>query len=76
MWGLGKLAEELTGTVDGRQVLPTAASTAPEEEGRRRKQLGLGKLTSAELTMQMDQAQATSVAKQKGEADKVSLCGS
>jgi hypothetical protein len=75
-WRSKKLAGELTGAVDGRRVLPTATSTAPEEESRRRKQLGLGKLTTGELAMQLDQAQATGVAKQKGEADKASLRGS
>jgi hypothetical protein len=75
-WRSGKLAGELAGAVDVRRVLPTVTSTSPEEGNGRRKQLELGRLTARELAVGLERAQATGVAKQKGEEDKASLRGS
>jgi hypothetical protein len=60
----GKLAEELAGAMGDRRLLPTATSTSPEE---------LGVLAAGGLAVQLERAQATGVAEQKGEGDKASM---
>jgi hypothetical protein len=56
-----------------RRLLPTATSTSPEGRSGRRKQLELGVLATGGLAVQLEQAQATDVAEQKGEGDKASM---
>jgi hypothetical protein len=69
----GKLAEELAGAMGDRRLLPTATSTSPEGRSGRRKQLELGVLAAGGLAVQLERAQATGVAEQKGEGDKASM---
>jgi hypothetical protein len=71
-WRSGKLVEEQAGAMGGRRLLPTATITSPERRSGRWKQLELGVLVAGGLAVQLERAQATGVAKQKGEGDKAS----
>jgi hypothetical protein len=54
----------------GRRLLPTATSTSSEGRSGRRKQLELGVLAAGGVAVQLERAQVTDVAEQKGEEDK------